>query len=239
MVKGEQVLVRMDDLLTAWEAAKDRRAIFLSCYKLMTQNVLAAIEADEFEDTLWVATLMENFAGYYFQALENFEKSSTSSQDVWGVAFHAAQNPHTHVLQNLVLGVNAHINYDLVFALFELLAGEWAHLSPEQRHIRYRDHCHINEIIYHTINAVQDQVIDRYQPLFALADKLLGPVDEWMTSLLISEWREEVWKHATHLLDAVEADNRASIIKQVHQLSLARAQDILGKSSIVSMVEFI
>ena len=206
---------------------------------MMTQNVLAAIQASDFEDTLWVATLMENFAGYYFQALETYENGSASPLDVWGIAFHAAQNPHTHVLQNLVLGVNAHINYDLVFALSELLAGEWAQLSPEQRQMRYRDHCHINEIINHTINEVQDQVIDRYQPLFSVADKLLGPLDEWMISLLMSEWREEVWKHVTRLLDPAEPTDRAAIIQQVHQLSLARAQDILGKGSLTGLAEFI
>ena len=90
MDNGEQVLVRMDDLLAAWEAANDRRVIFLSCYKMMTQNVLAAIQASDFEDTLWVATLMENFAGYYFQALETYENGSASEPDVWGIAFHAA-----------------------------------------------------------------------------------------------------------------------------------------------------
>jgi hypothetical protein len=239
MDKGAQVLVRMEDLLAAWEAANDQRFIFLSCYKMMTQNVLAAIQASAFEDTPWVATLMENFAGYYFQALETFDNGPAGPPDVWGIAFHAAQNPHTHVLQNLVLGVNAHINYDLVFALSELLASEWAQLSPEQRQMRYRDHCHINAIINNTIDEVRDQVIDRYDPLIGEADKLLGPLDKWMTSLLISEWREEVWKHVTRLLDLEEPDARAAIIQQVHQLSLKRAQDILGKGSLTGLAEFI
>jgi len=239
MDEGAQILVKMDDLLVAWEAANDRRLIFLNCYKMMTQNVVAAIQANEFEDTPWVATLMDNFAGYYFQALEAFEKEPDGSPDVWRIAFTAAQNPRTHVLVNLVLGVNAHINYDLVFALSELLASEWEQLSPTQRQMRYRDHCRINTIINNTINEVQDKVIDRYEPEFALMDKLLGPLDEWMTGLLISEWREEVWKHATRLLDPEEAAARAAIIQQVHQLSIARAQDILGKVSPSGLVEFI
>ena len=238
MDKGAQVLVRMSDLLAAWEAANDRRVIFLSCYKMMTQNVLAAIQTGEFEDTAWVSKLMENFADYYFNALETFENEPARPPDVWRIAFQAAQSPHTHVLQNLVLGVNAHINYDLVFALSDILTDEWGQLSPEQRQLRYRDHCRINDIISHTIDEVQDQVIDRYQPLFAVADKLLGPLDEWMTSLLISEWREEVWKHATNLLELAEPAERAAIIQKVHQLSLARAEDILGKGGITSLAEF-
>ena len=60
-----------------------------------------------------------------------------------------------------------------------------------------------------------------------------------MTSLLISEWREEVWKHATRLLETAESDIRSAIVQQVHQLSLARAQDILGKANLHDLVEFI
>lgn len=238
MDSGAQVLVRMSDLLAAWEGSGDRRLIFLSCYKMMTENVVAAIQADHFEDTPWVETLMDNFAGYYFQALDTFESEPGSPPDVWRIAFTAAQDPKTHVLANLVLGVNAHINYDLVLALSELLADEWDQLSSEQRQMRYRDHCRINAIISRTIDTVQDQVIDRYQPGFDLVDKLLGPLDEWLTGLLISEWREEVWKHAPRLLEPVEPDARAAIIQQVHQLSVARAQDILGKGNLSGLVEF-
>ena len=238
MDNGAQVLVRMSDLLVTWEAAKDKRVIFLGCYKMMTQNVQAAIQTDKFEDTAWVAALMENFADYYFKAVETFEKRPANTPDVWRIAFQAAQNPHIHVLQNLVLGVNAHINYDLVFALSDMLTNEWGQLSPEQRQMRYRDHCRINEIISHTIDEVQDQIVDRYQPLFMVADKLLGPLDEWMTTLLISEWREEVWKHAIRLLELADSTDRTAIVQKVHELSFARAQDILGKGGITSLAEF-
>ncbi len=239
MDKGDEVLVKMSDLLASWESANDRRVIFLSCYKMMTENILKAIQAKDFEDPPWVAALMESFAGYYFIALDKFENGLSNSPDVWKIAFQAAQNPRTHVLQNLVLGVNAHINYDLVFALSELLAGEWEQLSSEQRMMRYRDHCRVNEVITHTIDEVQDQIIDRYQPLFKVADKLMGPIDEWMTSLLIREWREEVWKHATRLLEPTEPEERDAIIQQVHHLSLVRAEDILGKGSLSQLTEFI
>jgi hypothetical protein len=239
MDNGEQILVKMSDLLTTWEAANDRRSIFLSCYKMMTHNVVAAIRANEFEDTRWVATLMDNFAVFYFQALNAYENKPDSPPDVWRIAFIAAQTPHTHALVNLVLGVNAHINYDLVFALSELLADEWEQASPAQRQMRYRDHCRINAIISNTIDEVKDQVIDRYQPVIGMVDKVFGPLDDFMTSLLISEWREEVWKHAIRLLDTAESDVRSEIVQQVHELSLARAQDILGKANLRELIEFI
>ncbi len=182
---------------------------------------------------------MQNFAGYYFKALETFENGTAKPPEVWRIAFQSAKNPRTHAVQLLVLGVNAHINYDLVFALSDMLASEWAQLSPEQHQVRYRDFCAINAIINTTFDGVRDQIIDRYDPLVGELDKLLGPLDKWMTTLLISEWREEVWKHATRLLEPAEADARAAIIQQVHQLALARAQDILGKGTLIGLEEFI
>jgi len=229
----------MKALLNNWETANDRRLVFLSCYRMMTQNILTAIETNEFEDGLWVNRLMENFAGYYFNALDAYEKDQNNSPAAWRIAFKATQNPHTNVLQNLVLGVNAHINYDLVLALSDILAPEWQALSVEGRQMRYRDHCHVNEVIYHTINAVQDQVIDRYEPLFGLVDKFLGPVDEWMTGLLISDWREEVWEHATLMLDPANKKEPQAILKHVEQVSIERAQEILGKGTLSDLFDFI
>jgi flagellin-specific chaperone FliS len=239
MIGKDPVLARMKGLLGDWESAKDRRLIFLTCYELMTQNILAAIEAKDFEDVNWVATLMENFAGYYFHALEVYEDDQANSPAAWRIAFKAAHDPRTHVLQNLVLGVNAHINYDLVLALSDLLAPEWPQLSTEQRKMRYRDHCHVNDIINQTINAVQDQVIDRFEPWFAVVDKVLGPVDEWMTSLLISEWREEVWKYATRIIDPAEFMDKQTVIQHVERVSIQRAQEILGKGGLPELIDFL
>jgi hypothetical protein len=235
----DPVVIKMKELLDGWESTGDRRLVFLSCYKMMTQNILAAIEAKDFEDVAWVNTLMENFAGYYFQALEAFEDEQGKPSTAWQIAFSAAHHPKTHVLQNLVLGVNAHINYDLVFALSDILAPEWQQLSDEQRKMRYRDHCHVNDIISHTVDAVQDQVIDRFAPEFNLIDKLLGPLDEWMTSLLIADWREEVWEHATQILNSVENSERQKILEHVEQTAIQRAQDILGRGGLVDMIDFL
>jgi hypothetical protein len=239
MDEQQPVLVRMNSLLTRWEAAQDRRLIFLSCYRMMTQNILTAIETKEFEDPAWVNTLMENFANYYFQALDAYESDPSQPPAAWQIAFKAANSPHIHAMQNLVLGVNAHINYDLVFALSELLGPEWPHLNKAQRQLRYRDHCKVNEVISQTIDAVQDQVIDRYEPAWGVVDKMLGPIDEWMTSLFISRWREEVWEHAVQILDPDFLPDRQTIFAHVQQTAIERAEDILGKGKLSALIDFI
>ena len=231
----KNVLDQMKELLAGWEATEDQRRIFLSCYSMMTENMLAALQAQDFEDVDWVARLLDHFAGFYFRALDAYEADPSLSPAVWQIAFESTRQPKIHVLQNLILGVNAHITYDLVFALSDILRPEWENLSEAQRQMRYRDHCHVNEIITGTIDRVQDQVVERFDPGLRLFDILLGPLDEWITSLMISDWRDEVWDRATRLVEAQE--NRQELERHVEEFSIRRARSILGQEGLAGLAD--
>jgi hypothetical protein len=227
MPDEKTILSRMTALVDHWEAAHDRRAIFLGCYRLMTRNMLDAIEAGRFQDDVWVAQLLHRFADYYFAALDRFDQDSPDTPAVWRLAFDATHDEGVTTLQHLLLGVNAHINFDLVFALYDQLAPEWAILSAEQRAQRHADHELVNRIIGETVDAVQDQVIDRHSPWFDFVDKLLGPVDEWLTSRLISHWREEVWENAIRYLVLTVPQDRAALRQHIEQQAVRLANDML------------
>ena len=64
MSSQERVVGRMLEQVQRWEAAEDRRAIFLACYSVMTKNMLASINGDVFQDPAWVYGLLEKFAEY-------------------------------------------------------------------------------------------------------------------------------------------------------------------------------
>ena len=53
----DATVARMQALIQGWEAASDQRAIFLSCYRMMTGNMRVAIERGEFRDPAWVDRL--------------------------------------------------------------------------------------------------------------------------------------------------------------------------------------
>jgi hypothetical protein len=227
---------RMQALIEQWQAGEgdgtqqrpeDRRVIFLRCYLLMTNNMLAAIERQEFHDSDWVGRLLHRFAGYYFTALEAYEASaraqasgevqpgadSPAPPPVWQLAFQAAHRPGTLALQHLLLGVNAHINYDLILALVDILEPEWDSLTEEQRNLRYQDHCRVNRVIGETVDAVQDEVLDPEMPVMEIIDRIMGRVDEAMISHLLAHWRDVVWHHANRLLEIQEADERQKLVK--------------------------
>lgn len=227
MTNAQSVTDQMSFLLQQWEQISDRRAIFLNCYLLMTQNMLAAIDNGEFNDSVWMRTFLHRFADYYFEALQAYEADNPATPLIWRLAHNAAREPETLVLQNLFLGVNAHINYDLVLTLVDMLEPEWPQLATDQREQRYGDHCHVNEIISQTVDLVQDTVVERYAPLMDIIDKILGPLDEQLIAYLISQWRTEVWDEAVHLLETPDPPEREQLRKQLEADTLKRAERIL------------
>ena len=218
------VTEQMQALLSYWETRNDRRCIFLDCYFTMTTNMLSALDENRFHDREWVNHLLHRFADYYFEALAAYERAGENSPLVWKLTLDASEREDLSALQHLLLGVNAHINYDLALALRDLLRPEWENLSPAGVQRRYEDHRLVNQIIAETIDVVQDEVIEHYNPSMDLVDKLLGPMDEWMTAQVISDWRDQVWESALALLEAdnVPAEERVRTHLEERSLRLAR-----------------
>lgn len=217
----DPALAEMRDLLQKWDATADDKALFLRCYQMMTGNVLEAIRRGEFDDPAWVDGLLHRFADYYFVALKQYQQDPDSAPKVWEVAHAATDDDRLMALQKLLLGVNAHINYDLVLTLGDVLRDEWSHHSEDQRESRYTDHCRINDIIGRTVDAVQDAVIEPAMPALAVFDTLLGPLDELIILRLIAHWREKVWRNTAALLALDDAEDVARFILQIEEDALA------------------
>lgn len=229
MTNQPPITAKMLALVQEMEKAADQRAIFLNCYLLMTQNMLKAVDASEFNDSAWVGYLLERFAQYYFDGLTAYDEKRATTSAVWQLAHRTAGEPERYVLQHLLLGVNAHINYDLVLTLVDVLEPEWAGLTAVQQAERQVDYCQVNEIIRITIDTVQDDVVEAYSPVMDLVDKTLGPLDEWLISRLITNWRDEVWDTAVALMTTRETAVRQQLLHQIEATTLHRAEAILLK----------
>ena len=233
------ILKQMREQIYHWEQTSDSRATFLSCYLLMTENMLQAIESNQFHDSKWVYTFLHRFAEYYFEALAAYENQRLIAPKVWVIVHDAAQKDTTQVLQNLLLGINAHINFDLIFTLVDMLTPEWQQLSLLEKDQRQADHNHVNLIIADTIDSVQDQVIESLVPKMDLVDKLMGPLDEWMISTLITHWRDDVWRQAVDLLEMEDIEACEVRKEQIEQQTINRASTILledGRVDLFSLV---
>jgi hypothetical protein len=225
-VPKRDVIEKMMATARELEANQDNRTIFLYCYSMMTSNMLVAIEEQRFHDNEWVERLLHRFADYYFDALTCYE-CGDETPAVWQEVHRVSLTKRLHVIQHLLLGVNAHINYDLVLTLYDMLAPEWESLSPEMRRQRYEDHCLVNTIIGDTIDKVQDEVVEKYSPAMNVVDQLMGRLDEMLLLKLITEWRESVWENTQELLAQEGPEARQRYILDVEKKVLRRAQ-VLG-----------
>lgn len=222
-----QTVARMQNLIVQWENESDDRSVFLDCYRMMTENMIAAIEGCDFRDPVWVEKLLERFAEYYFTALQAYDEDPLSAPQVWQIAHDYAHDGDAWALQKLLLGVNAHINYDLVLTLDEMLEAEWGDLSPDRREERHWDYSYVNDIITRTIDAVQDQVLEPAMPWMDLLDKMLGNEDERLISSLLTRWREKVWDYAMQLLDSRATGERSRVIQQVEDQAIKLSRVIM------------
>ncbi len=218
---------RMDEMLSRWQQQQDRRASFLGCYSLMTKNMLQAIEAGRFIDAQWVGQLLNLFADYYFVALDKYEASEPEVPAVWRFVHDQTCNCSLNVIQDLLLGINAHINYDLVFTLVDMLAPEWETLTAEQRQARYVDHQTVNTVIAETIDTVQDTIIEVRSPWLDIIDRVFGRLDEMLLSRLISSWREDVWHDAVRILEAEDPLQQQEIRRQIELRVMRRAKQLV------------
>lgn len=222
MSVNRDVVVKMVTIAKGFEVNNDNRSIFLTCYSMMTENMLKSIEQNKFHDNVWVDKLLHRFADYYFDALGCFDCQKATPL-VWQEVHKAAEIKKLHVIQHLLLGVNAHINYDLVLTLYDLLSPEWNDLSKELQKMRYQDHCLVNSIIGTTIDRVQDELIEKYAPSMNLIDTIMGRLDEFLLLKLISEWRDSVWDHTQKLLKLTHQSERDDYIIEVEKKVLKRA----------------
>ncbi|MEF8901752.1 MAG: DUF5995 family protein [Halovenus sp.] len=185
---------RLQELLSAFESRNDRRAVFLSIYTEMTDAVAREVQQGRFADPSWVGGYLVAFANLYREAVHDYEIGDLSSlADPWQLAFQAAERNDSLALQDAMLGVNAHINYDLALAVDE--AG-----VRSDRETKYDDHSRITDVIAAIIDDAQDLLIDDYgAENLETVDELLGQLDERFSVLTIDQCRDSAWRTAVAL----------------------------------------
>ena len=220
------IIARMRSVCRGWDDAADQRAIFLSCYSMMTANMLAGIDRRDFDDPDWVDDMVQRFAGYYFDALTAYDGNPAAAPRVWQFAHDTCREADVWSIQKLLLGINAHINYDLVLTLDEMLGPEWADLSDDRRAARLRDYRQVNDIIASTVDAVQDEVLAQTMPIMRYIDLVMGPGDEFLLSRLLFRWRDRVWAYGVRLVEATDLEAREGVIREMEEEAIHRATAI-------------
>ena len=184
---------RLESLRSVFEERDDRRAVFLTIYSRMTGQVARRVDRGEFADPDWVADYLVAFANLYRQAVREYEAGELASlPDPWQLAFDASTDGDALVIQDALLGINAHINYDLALAIDE------AGVRPEPD-TKYADHCQVTDVIADIIDDAQEDLFEFGADGLETADESLGRLDERLTVFTIDECRESAWRTAVAL----------------------------------------
>jgi hypothetical protein len=186
-------------------ANRDRRAVFATTYLAFTRVIIAWAEDGRFEDAAWVRRFGVAFANLYRQAAVAYQRGEMENvPKVWRIALDTSAAGTGLILQDLLLGINAHINRDLPFAL------EDTSIDPD-RETRLRDHLRVNEALGVAVDPVQARIARIYAPGLALIDRNLGPLDERISSFSLSKARVAAWQAAVSLVNAQTDAERAMV----------------------------
>jgi hypothetical protein len=220
------VVAQMQSRLDALPPPLLRRRIFLGTYQRTTAAVGTAIEAGSFEDGAWVARWDVAFAELYFRA-HDADLVGAPVPRPWRLAFDAPDD--LHELLHVLLGINAHINYDLPQALLRVISVD-EFTDPEVMDRRRRDHERIDGVLHSRVSAEED----RLQP-GSLVDRFLAPLNRLGTKRFLAEARRKVWLNTYQLHAARLAGDAAYRIRlaELELLSAAKIADLLAPGQVL------
>ncbi|MGH9281913.1 MAG: DUF5995 family protein, partial [Acidimicrobiales bacterium] len=193
----KDVLKALDEVVDWALEEESRLGYFAAMYRIVTAKVAEGIEEGYFDDGPRMERLDVCFANRYLAALTAFEDEGRPTRS-WELAFEAGASARLLVLQQLILGINAHINLDLGIAAATTAPGEDL---PGLR----RDFDRINEILALLIAGIERD-LGEISPWIRLLATLGGRHDEEVVRWSIEVARTEAWRLATELAPLDPAD---------------------------------
>jgi hypothetical protein len=201
---------------------------FLGTYQRTTLAVGKAVDGGEFEDPEWVERWDVAFAELYVAALDAHLGGGTPSRP-WRLAFQAPAD--LPALRHVLLGINAHVNYDLPQALLAVISDE-DFADSSLMAARRRDHERIDRVLASRVAAEDVELSAQGR---TLTDRLLQPLNRLSSKRFLRESRMKVW-HNTGELQAARLTGTAAYdvrLGELEVLSAARIADLLAPGQVL------
>ena len=236
---------RMQAMLGPLQAADDPRQYFHATYLRTTvatrDQLQRAGSADRgsadpgsadrgFADPGWVERWDVAFAGFYLDALQAAMAGRPPSRP-WQIAFGAP--PELPALRHVLLGMNAHINFDLPQAIIAVITGEEFRDAALLAR-READHAAIDGVLAARVAAEQAELVAVSGP-GPLLDRLLAPLSRLGTQRFLRESRRKVWANAVTLNRAREQDRQsyAAVVAELEELSAAKVTALMAPGQVL------
>lgn len=202
----------------------DRRCMFLSLYGVVSAEMRSRVAAKAFADPAWVHRYAVAFGNLYREALDAYETGSIDAvPKAWRLCFDAARAGTGLVLQDVLLGVNAHVNNDLALALTRIS------IDPD-RDARRRDHDAVNAVLAAVTERATARLAALYAPGLAAMDDCAGEIDELLAAFSLEVARDSAWDAAVSLANARGPVERGLTTRLISSRAAVMARLLLAPS---------
>jgi hypothetical protein len=202
--------------------ACDHDAIFALSYLRTTEEYKrTSAEPDFFEDRPFVNHEDVVFAKLYFDARDAWRKGRVADvPEAWRIAFDAARGRRVSAAGDLYLGINAHVQRDLPFALYRI-----GLVKPDGTS-RKHDHDRVNVFLNRVTDGLIAEIAQRFDPTVDDSN-LPGWVDDTALFQSIAAWRELAWRNAERLATAPTDAARAIVADQIESAAALSARTLV------------
>ncbi|MCU0371020.1 MAG: DUF5995 family protein [Bacteroidales bacterium] len=194
----EEVLEKLDIIIAESVKNNDQLGYFAYIYRRTTAQIKQAIIDKKFEDNERMEKFDVEFATKYLQAYRDFHEGRPVCRP-WAVAFDIKITRLT-VLQHIILGMNAHINYDLGMTASEF--SENGRIDDLKN-----DFMRVNDVLASLVDELQVKV-GRVSRLMFLLDWIGKRSDEAVMNFSMEKARQQAWNFGKSLVASKEHEKK-------------------------------
>jgi hypothetical protein len=189
----DAVLLQLDEIVAGCIANGSRAGYFAALYRRVTRTVRERIGTGYFADDARMEVLDSTFAGRYLTAFRQWRAGDPAISACWKVAFTAVADPSLILLQNLLVGMNAHIPYALGIATAQVAA------TPAGLASIQGDFDKINALLSCLVPTVFEE-IGLLSPLIHLLEDVAGEDEQRLVNIAMQAARDFAWLFANELV---------------------------------------
>ena len=188
----------------------DHRGVFATTYLVLTETLRDTMRRDPhfFRDSRYLITEDTVFANYYLGTLRDFARGRPIP-GAWAVAMDAAMNKDDNAAQDMLLGINAHVQRDMPFVVASV------GLSMRDGSSRKWDHDRFNDVLNAAYEPVVQAIQRKFDPIVAITNASWNPLDDIGGLEMVKAWREGVWRNAERLVMAKTPAQRALVEQSI------------------------
>lgn len=189
----DQVLDRLDRIVEVLYEQNSRLGYFAALYRHVAIGFTTAIREQIFEQLDMIKRLDVIFFNRYLAALRQHELGKPPTAP-WQVAFAAAASEQPTVLQHLLLGMSAHILFDLGISVAQVC-------PPAQLPQLEADFVTMNTVLGGLVADLRHDLV-RIWPALDLFERAAGADEDGLLRMVIREGRTSSWNFALGLAGA-------------------------------------